>query len=76
MKRQNTETVSIDNGRVEYDLVVTYSFQRNDDEGNKKGIWDTQLLSCDVDVLGATINILPTLSEEEQQEIINVLRYG
>ena len=75
MKRQNTETVSIDNGRVEYDLVVTYNFQRNDDDGNKIGIWDTQLLSCDVDVLGATINILPTLSEEEQQEIINVLQY-
>lgn len=75
MKRQNTETVSIDNGRVEYDLVVTYNFQRNDDDGIKKGIWDTQLLSCDVDVLGVTINILPTLSEEEQQEIINTLTY-
>jgi len=76
MKKQNTETVSIDNGRVEYDLVVTYSFQRNEDEGNKKGIWDTELLSCEVDVLGASINILPTLSDEEQQEIINVLQYS
>ena len=74
MKRTNTERLKVENKHGEHEWLVTYSFERTDDEAN--GLWDVEILSCDVDVLGTQIDILPTLSEEENDAIIQQLEFS
>ncbi len=69
--KTNTELIR----RNDNDVLVTYKFEKADNEGNnpRQGIYDTEILSVTFSTNG--INIISLLDEGEIEKLVEKLTY-